>query len=65
MNVKEQTGMLELKEDIEMTKFSVVFPREVKMFCKTIGDKIVCQHPRFKDIWTLVTDSKIKNLKWN
>jgi hypothetical protein len=65
MKVKEQNGMLELNRVIEMSKLCVVFPNDVKMFCKTIGDKIVCQHPKFKHIWTLVKESDIKNLKWN
>jgi hypothetical protein len=63
---KELTGTVVLKNNVESSKFSVVFPMEVRMKCiQTDGNKVMCQHPRYKQIWIILNDKDIRNLKWD
>lgn len=63
---KELRGTVILKNDVESSKFSVVFPMDVRMKCiLTKEEKIMCQHPRHNQIWIILNEKDIRNLKWD
>jgi hypothetical protein len=63
--MKSLKGTLILNKDIESNKFSVVFPMDVRMKCiQDVKGSVMCEHPRFKNIWTVVELKDIRTLKW-